>query len=98
MLRFPWEAAFWVTALAALAIADPNADRHFSLCPLKSLGLNFCPGCNIGHAITFFLHGNVQQSWSTHWLGIPAVVVLSARSLALFYRFWKTHSAGTQIS
>ena len=84
--RFPWEALFWLSALLFLALSEPASGSHLMLCPLKALGANFCPGCNIGHSIAFFLHGDIQQSWNAHWFGIPAVILLVTRSGMLLYR------------
>jgi len=59
--RFPWEALFWLSALLFLALSEPASGSHLMLCPLKALGANFCPGCNIGHSIAFFLHGDIHS-------------------------------------
>lgn len=85
--RFPWEAVFWLSALLFLALTEPASGSHFTLCPLKALGANFCPGCNIGHSIAFLLHGDVQQSWTAHSLGIPAVILLVTRNGMLLWGF-----------
>jgi uncharacterized membrane protein len=85
--RLPWESAFWLSALLFLALTEPASGSHFTLCPLKALGVNFCPGCNIGHAIALLLHGDVQQSLNVHWLGIPAVLLLVTRSGMLLYHY-----------
>ena len=96
--RFPWESAFWLAALLFLAFSEPASGNHFTLCPLKALGANFCPGCNIGHAIAFLLHGDIQASWNAHWLGIPAVLLLVFRSGLLLYRYIQhLRSAATEI-
>lgn len=81
--RVPLEAFVWVAALAALAATDPAADGLFSLCPFDALGLTFCPGCGLGHAIAFFMHGDVAASVQAHPLGIPAVGILGGRIVTL---------------
>lgn len=65
----------WAGALIALFVMNP-ADSGFSLCPLKALGISWCPGCGIGHSIHYTLHLNLQAAWHAHILGIPATLVL----------------------
>ncbi|WP_255563247.1 MULTISPECIES: DUF2752 domain-containing protein [Mucilaginibacter] len=66
-------------ALVCLAFTNPASQGHFSLCPFKAIGLTWCPGCGLGHAISYLFHGDIRSSFHAHWLGIPVV-------LALFYR------------
>jgi len=77
------ELVFWVAGLAALALANPAAQSHFSLCLLKLSGIKWCPGCGIGHAIMHLLHGRIAYSLDTHWLGIPALAVIIYRIYCL---------------
>jgi hypothetical protein len=79
LFRKYFELLFWITALIALAIMQPNDDAHFSLCIFKLLGINFCPGCGLGHSISYLFHGNVKASLSWHPLGIFAVLVILLR-------------------
>jgi hypothetical protein len=84
--RIPLELIFWTTALAALATATPYDHLHhhdFTLCPLSNLGLKWCPGCGMGRAITNILHGNLQESLKLHWFGIPALLIICVRIVAL---------------
>ena len=74
-----FELAFWIAALLALAIANPTDETHFTLCPLKLLGFKWCPGCGLGHSISFLFHGNIKGSLHAHWLGIPAVIIIMYR-------------------
>jgi len=78
-----FELVFWVAALASLAVTDPTAQPHFALCPLKWLGLTWCPGCGLGHSISWLFHGNIEASVHAHWLGIPAVLIILHRIYAL---------------
>jgi hypothetical protein len=78
-----FELAFWVAALVSLALTDPTNQTHFSLCPFKMMGITWCPGCGLGHAISFLFHGDIKSSWHAHWLGIPAVLVISYRIYVL---------------
>jgi hypothetical protein len=70
-----------VAALVSLALANASNEAHFSLCPLRMLGFTWCPGCGLGHSISFLFHGDLKSSFHAHWLGIPAVVII-------FYRIY----------
>jgi hypothetical protein len=74
-----FELVFWISALVALAISNPTAQAHFTLCPLKLLGFTWCPGCGLGHSIAFLFHGDIKSSFHAHWLGIPALIILLYR-------------------
>jgi len=83
-----FELVFWVAGLTSLAIADPFPDNyrneaHFVLCPLKLLGLNWCPGCGLGHSISFLFHGDFNNSLHAHWFGIPALAIIVHRVYTL---------------
>jgi len=78
-----FEIVFWASALIALAFTDPGSASHFSLCPLKASGITWCPGCGLGHAISWLFHGDIVRSWHAHWLGIPAVFIILYRIYAL---------------
>ncbi|TAJ14182.1 DUF2752 domain-containing protein [Marinilabiliaceae bacterium JC017] len=80
------EAWFWLVALISLAFTTPGQEPHFTLCPIKNLGFDFCPGCGLGHAIMFLFHGQLANSWAAHPLGIPAVIILLWRSISLLKR------------
>ncbi len=69
-------------ALLLLAIMPPT-DAHYSLCPLNAVGINFCPGCGLGHSISWLFHGNLTASFNSHPLGIFAVIVLISRIIKL---------------
>jgi hypothetical protein len=77
------EAIIWITGFAILASINPYYHSHFSFCPFKYFGFKYCPGCGLGHSISYLFHGNIKASLQTHILGIPAVVILSARSINL---------------
>lgn len=81
--HIPLELYFWITALVLLALANPN-EHHFSLCPLANLGIEWCPGCGLGRSITAIFHGELKQSLSFHWFGIPALLLIVYRMITLF--------------
>jgi ABC-type Fe3+-siderophore transport system permease subunit len=84
-----FELVFWVTAMLCLAFTSPQATSHFTLCPLKLMGITWCPGCGLGHSIIYLFHGQLGDSLHAHWLGIPAVLVIFHR----IYVLAKPHSA-----
>ncbi|GAA0530581.1 hypothetical protein GCM10009415_10010 [Chitinophaga japonensis] len=72
----------WPLGLLALYFMDP-AGNGPSLCPLKWMGISWCPGCGLGHAIHYLLHGQWAASWQAHPLGAFALGVLLYRILQL---------------
>lgn len=77
--RVPFELIFWIMALVLLATATPVVSgeaSHFTLCPLAAMGIEWCPGCGIGRAITHLLHGNIKESLELHWFGIPGLMII----------------------
>ncbi|ASU32319.1 hypothetical protein MuYL_0416 [Mucilaginibacter xinganensis] len=47
------------------------------------MGVTWCPGCGLGHSISFLFHGDIKNSLHAHWLGIPAVGVILYRIVVL---------------
>jgi len=82
-LPFPAEMLIWIVGLGALYFLPPAADGHFSFCLFKLLGFHFCPGCGLGSSIHAILHGNWSQSFGYHWLGFPALLILTIRIIKL---------------
>ncbi len=74
-----FELIFWFTALILLAFMPPGIDTHYSLCVFKLVGFNFCPGCGLGHSISYLFHGDIEASLAAHPLGIFAVLVIVYR-------------------
>ncbi len=79
---FSFELLIWVVALVLLWFTNPS-DHHFSLCPLASIGVEWCPGCGIGRSIAWLLKGNLNESFQAHWFGIPALILLICRIITL---------------
>jgi len=86
------ELIFWVAALLCLALTNPSSQSHFTLCPLKLMGLTWCPGCGLGHSMSYLFHGQVSASFHAHWLGIPAVGIILYRITQLFSKAFVTFS------
>jgi len=78
----PIELIVWITSIFYFALINPE-EQHISLCLFKRIGLPWCPGCGIGHAISFLLHGEITRSFQVHPLGLFALLVLVARIINL---------------
>ncbi len=78
-----FEAVIWIVALVLLALTPIQGD-HYSLCIFNNLGIGFCPGCGLGHSITYFFHGDLKASFYAHPLGIPAIAILMFRIFSIF--------------
>ncbi|HSN08842.1 MAG TPA: DUF2752 domain-containing protein [Hanamia sp.] len=73
------ELTAWIVGLILLAFMDPGTDIHYSFCFFKFIGIKFCPGCGLGHSISYLFHGNLRASFQAHPLGLFAVIVILAR-------------------
>jgi hypothetical protein len=47
------------------------------------MGITWCPGCGIGHAISWLIHGDLAKSFHAHWLGVPALILIIYRIYVL---------------
>ncbi|MCK5079981.1 MAG: DUF2752 domain-containing protein [Bacteroidales bacterium] len=82
-IRRHLEAFIWIAALVALAFTSP-VDSCYSICPLHNLGISWCPGCGLGHSISWLFRGDLLQSFNAHPLGIPAVLIIAFRVISIF--------------
>jgi hypothetical protein len=100
LFRKYFEVSFWIVALTSLALMPPGTDVHYSFCIFKMLGFKFCPGCGLGHSISYLFHGNISASFSTHPFGIFAVIIIIRRILTLLYSrlFFKNNKTQLWIS
>jgi hypothetical protein len=80
--RINIELIFWIAGLIYLAFMNPS-ESHFSLCPIKNLGFSFCPGCGLGHSISYLFHGQIYESLHHHPLGVFALGVILWRIFQL---------------
>jgi len=78
------ESLCWLISLTVLFFINPENQQHFTLCPLKNLGINYCPGCGLGRSISFFLHGDMRASFQAHVLGIPAFFIIVHRIYSIY--------------
>ena len=81
-----FEAAIWISALVYLAFMQPGGHQHFTLCVFNWVGFESCFGCGIGRSISYFLKGNITQSWSMHYFGIPATLILIHRIGSIIHK------------
>lgn len=88
MKKVPLELIFLVGALTYLACINPAAE-HMSLCVFHWLGITWCPGCGIGHSISYALHGDWTSAWQSHFMGIPAIAIICFRITQLLQQLFK---------
>ena len=81
--KFHIESVIWLIALIYLLIINPYTTHHFSFCLFKLMGFDFCPGCGLGLSISYLFHFDLVNSFQTHFLGIPAFIILSHRIIVL---------------
>lgn len=80
------EALLWAAGLLVLAASDPTSDFHFTLFwPQWAFGIQ-SPGHGLGHSIGYLFRGDLGSSLDSHFLGLPAVVVLTYRIISLQVR------------
>ena len=65
----------WTLVLVVLYFIDRDSTNN-SLCIFRVAGIENCPGCGIGHAISEALHFNFYKSFDTHITGIPSAFFL----------------------
>jgi len=73
----------WLCAIAVLAVITPGSEPHYSLCLFKLAGIHFCPGCGLGHSISYLLHGDIKASFLSHPLGLFALIIIAGRTYKL---------------
>ncbi len=78
------ELIFWIAAMLLLFFMNAEVGID-SFCFFRWLGLNWCPGCGIGHAIHSALHLQLATSFREHPLGIFAVVIIINRIIKLAF-------------
>ena len=81
-----FEALLWLSGLIYLYNINPFAEGHLTLCGFKLLGIDNCPGCGLGRAISLFFHGDIQGSFDMHPLGTVALILISTRIINLIIK------------
>jgi len=85
-LHFEW--IVFLTGLLLMILLDPLSQTA-SICPIDSLGFEFCPGCGLGKSIAFAVRGNLTASLQSHPLGIVAIFIILGRIGSIFRRNYK---------
>lgn len=78
-----FEGFIWIAAIFYFAFFVNPFETHFSICPLSNLGFKHCLGCGLGNSISLFLHGYFTESFNTHILGIPALLIILHRIFSI---------------
>ena len=73
------EGFIWIASLFYFTFFVNPFETHFTICPLANLGFEHCPGCGLGNSISLLLNGYFIESFNTHILGIPAIVIIFHR-------------------
>ena len=79
----------WMAAILWLAVGVDYRVTAAGFCPFRIMGIealtgmDACPGCGLGRSIAAALHGNIRLSWQHHWMGIPALLIISGRIVTL---------------
>ncbi len=87
------EPIIWTSALVLLFFMNTDAGGT-SLCLAKAIGIGWCPGCGLGHAIHDALHLNFRASVQQHILGIPATILLGYQIIKSIYITRKNDNYG----
>jgi hypothetical protein len=85
------ETAIWIGVLLYLAFLHSSGATHFTICPIKNLGLDFCPGCGLGNSISLIFQGEIYNSFLSHPLGLLALTVLIIRIIQLIKNNWSNY-------
>lgn len=91
------EMIIWPLALIILSTLDPHVE-HWSLCPLKNLGFESCPGCGLGRSIGLLFQGEYKASFNAHPLGALAIIILTYRTVYLAILSFKEISSKKSLS
>jgi hypothetical protein len=86
-----FEAFIWICGLTYLAIHIPESS-HFTICPLKNLGFDFCPGCGLGNSISYLFSGDFASSFNSHPLGIFALIIIIFRIITIINNNRRRHA------
>jgi hypothetical protein len=90
ILQSPFlEAGIWGMALLYLFFMNPFEDSTVSLCILKNIGFEHCPGCGLGRSISFLLHGELSSSWGAHKFAIPTLLILTYRIIQIIVNYYR---------
>lgn len=80
----------WLLGLGLMAWSNPFAPSLVNLCLFDALGVPFCPGEGLGHAIGFLARGEWILTWESHKAAPLVVFVLLHRSVILLNHSTRT--------
>ena len=78
------EAGLWTAGLVAVSVANPWALPLIDACLFEAIGLSFCPGAGLGHAVGFLARGEFQLSFQSHPFALVVVGILIHHIQSLF--------------
>jgi hypothetical protein len=73
------EAFIWLAGLLYIALNQ----SYLTICPLKMLGFNHCPGCGLGLSIHYLFTLSIKESFNAHPFGIMALIIITYRIYTL---------------
>lgn len=62
----------------------------FSICPLKNLGIEICPGCGLGNSISLIAKMEIESAFAINPLGFLALPVIILRIIKLAKNLFST--------
>lgn len=92
------EAIIWMSVIMYFAVLPVPVENHFTICPLKLAGFEYCPGCGLGRSIILLLHGKITESIMIHPLGIFALPLFVARIGIIFRKYFQYKKQITSTS
>lgn len=92
------EAIIWMSVILYFAVLPVPVENHFTICPLRLAGFEYCPGCGLGRSIILLLHGKITESIMMHPLGIFALSLFVARIGIVFRKYFQYMKQITKTS
>jgi len=94
---FNFELLFWIFGLCYLAFSDFSGN-HFTICPIKNLGFDWCPGCGFGMSIHNIFHLEFGNALHSHILGFFGLIVITFRIFTLIKHLFNRESIKDSLS
>lgn len=91
LFRKYFEIAVFASGLLLLAMMNPETVSGPTLCLFDQLGITFCPGEGLGHAIAYTFQGDFFNAIQANMLGPLAIVILGGRIIQLVRNNIKTN-------
>lgn len=91
LFDLPLEGIVWFIGLIWIMLT--GHDNHaISFCFFKFIGLEFCPGCGLGHAIYQLATGNFLHAWQLQpmsYIALPILIYRIYYDFSLSYQLFK---------